>query len=272
MTLREQIQRWRTHVSKRLVEMRRQFARYLRGADLRGLDVRRWLMMDLKEFGPQLKALWLEGRNAPMLGGFRLQDVARWPRLFRQGVLLLSFALVFVCAALLWWPEPSERWTLQRQETEVLKRRYVQVSTQSQMKPVFEQQILALESQFGDMLEKIPASLETVQVLQQISRAARDSGLRLQWFKPLPEVQEDAYAVLPVDIRLAGSYHAVGRFLEAVSHMKHLITVDVLMASDSTSPGDLVLATRLKAYRGDDTSRTPSPGVGPATEAINEPR
>ena len=228
--------------------------------------------MDLKELGPQLKVLWLEGRHASMLGGFRLQEITRWPRLFRQGVLLLTFVVVFFCAALLWWPEPSERRTLQRQETEALKRRYVQVSTQSQMKPVFEQQILALESQFGDMLEKIPASLETVQVLQQISRAARDSGLRLQWFKPLPEVQEDAYAVLPVDIRLVGSYHAVGRFLEAVSHMKHLITVDVLMASDSVSPGDLVLATRLKAYRGDDTRRAPSPSVGPATEAINEPR
>ena len=272
MKLHEQMQRRRAHVSKRLDGMRREFARYLRGAGLPRLDIRRWLAMDLKELGPQLKGLWLEGRNAPMLGGFRLQEVARWPRLFRHGVLLGSFVLVLFCAALLWWPESSERLTLQRQEAEALKRRYVQMSTQSRMKPVFEQQILALESQFGDMLEKIPASLETVQVLQQISRAARDSGLRLQWFKPLPEIQEDAYAVLPVDIRLVGSYHAVGRFLEAVSHMKHLITVDVLMTSDSASPGELVLATRLKAYRGDATRRVPSPGVDPATEAINEPR
>ena len=270
MKLREQMQGCRAQAAKRLGEMQRQFARHLRGARMPALDIRRWLAMDLKELGPQLKALCLEGRNASSLGGFRLQEVARWPRLFRHGVLLLSFALGFVCAALLWWPEALERLTLQRQETGTLKQRYVQVRTQSQMKPILEQQVLDMESQFGGMLEKIPASLETVQVLQQITRAARDSGLRLQWFKPLPEVQEDAYAVLPVDIRLVGSYHAVGRFLEAVSHMKHLITVDVLMASDNASPGDLILATRLKAYRGDDARRTPNPSF--ATETVDETR
>ncbi len=257
MTLREHMSSWRAQALNSIGTLRRRLSRQRRGGYVSGFDIKRWLAMDLKELGPQLKAFWRQARSTSVRRGFRMEDVAHWPRPFRVGVLLLSFVLAFCGAALLVWPEPAEQLALQRQETAALKLRYVQVRAQSQLKPVLEEQILELESQFGSMLEKIPASLETVQVLQQMTRAARDSGLRLHGFKPLPEVQEDAYAVLPVDIRLVGSYHAVGRFLEAVSHMKHLITVDVLMEADSANPGDLVLATRLKAYRADDARLAP---------------
>lgn len=43
------------------------------------------------------------------------------------------------------------------------------------------------------------------------------------------------------------------RFLEAVSGLKHLVTVDVMIESTPLAPGQNLLIARVKAYRGDPT-------------------
>ena len=222
----------------------------------RKIDLRRWFTMDLRELTQQIvvsiqrqssSKSWMSLRNVP---------VSDWPKTLRWSVLVTSFVTVFGIAASVLWLETWQRVRAQNHEVELLKARYLQVALQSAMRPAYEQQLGQIEAQFGEMLEMIPASLETVQVLDQVSNAAQASGLRLQWFKPAPEIPQDAYTVMPVDIRLVGSYHAVGHFLEAVSRMKHLITVDVLLEPVDATPGQLALATRVKAYRGDVSRKT----------------
>lgn len=242
--LRTRIDRWVTAVWRYGVSMATRWRSSLPG-------MKRWLSMDLGELGRQLQKSLHGSRILELPAGGEIRNVAQWPSVIRWAVLGTSFALVFGCAALLLWSEPLRRLDALALETEALKIRYVQLATQSMMTPHYEQQIAEIEAQFGGLLEMIPASLESVQVLHQISQAGRESGLRLQWFKPAPEILADAYVILPVDIRLVGNYHAVGRFLDAVSRMKHLITVDVILEAIDAAPGQLVLATQIKAYRGD---------------------
>lgn len=214
-------------------------------ADLH-MKLQRGLQMDLNDIWRQVvKNVRIGDRHDLRLN---IQD---WPRVLRWVVLDTVFMLVSAVASILLCSEPTNSLRMQSEEMNSMKARYLQVLTQSRMKVSYEEQIVQIESQFGEMLDMIPASLEAVQLLQQVGRAAQASGLKLQWFKPAPEIQEDAYVVLPVDIRLLGSYHAVGRFLEEISHMKHLITVDVMLEAVDSAPGQLVLATRIKGYRGD---------------------
>ena len=219
--------------------------------------MKHWLNMDVGELGRQFQKRLYRSWTREWSAGGQLRNVAEWSPAMRWVVLGTSFVVIFGCAAWLLWSDLLRRLDAQAHETEVLKIRYVQLAAQSMMTPQYEQQINEIEAQFGSLLEMIPASLESVQVLHQISQAARDSGLRLQWFKPAPEMPEDAYVILPVDIRLVGNYHAVGRFLDAVSRMKHLITVDVILEGADAAPGQLVLATQIKAYRGGDGARLP---------------
>lgn len=214
-------------------------------------DMKRWLSMDLGELGRHFQKSFGRSWILELSVGGQLRNIVEWPPAIRWVVLSASFLLVFGCAALVFWSDPLRHLDAQTHETEALKVRYVQLAEQSMMTPHYERQVADIEAQFGSLLEMIPASLESVQVLHQISQAARESGLRLQWFKPAPEIPEDAYVILPVDIRLVGNYHAVGRFLDAVSRMKHLITVDVILEAADAAPGQLVLATQIKAYRGD---------------------
>lgn len=217
--------------------------------------VRRWLQMDIRDIRRQIHLTLREG--GPSIDVARLTCVEAWSGRFRVGVLVCVYALALGLAAVFVWPASAQRLAAAAQDTLILKTRYTQVLTQSLMRAPYEEQIAQVEAQFGSLLTMIPASLETVQVLQQIARAAQASGLQLQWFKPAPEIREDAYVILPVDIRLTGSYHAVGRFLEAVSRMPHLITVDVVLEAVPSAPGQLALATRIKAYRGDVAKGAP---------------
>lgn len=242
--LRERTARWFSAMSRLRL-------RSWRGLPVSIVDLKRWLKMDLGELNRQLQGALHKSWAQEWSTSGQIRNIAQWSPMIRGMVLGAAFLFVFGCTAFVLWAEPLQRLDGQAHEANVLKIRYVRLAEQSKMLPDYEQQVAQIEAQFGDMLEMIPASLESVQVLQQISRAARESGLRLQWFKPAPEIPEDAYVILPVDIRLAGSYHAVGRFLDAVSRMKHLITVDVMLEALDTAPGQLVLATRIKAYRGD---------------------
>lgn len=244
LLLRQRCKLARDYMQQRVHQMRRPLL-------ARKFNMRQWLSMDLGELGRRLGAALQKSSSSGKWLDIREMRASDWPAALRWTMLSVVFVVVFGATALFSWSASWQQLAHQSQEVEALKARYVQVAVQSGLKPRYEQQLAQIEAQFGGMLEMIPASLETVHVLQQISRAAQASGLRLQWFKPGAEIQEDAYVILPVDVRLVGNYHAVGRFLEAVSRMKHLITVDVLLETADSAPGQLVLATKIKAYRGD---------------------
>lgn len=234
-----------------------------RGLRMRKLNWGRWLSMDLRELAQQIVVLMQKQSPAKSWVNLRDVPVSDWPMTLRWAIPAITFISVFGVAAFAFWSEPWQRLQAQTHEVELLKARYIQVTLQSTMRPGYEQQLGQIEAQFGEMLEMIPASLEIVQVLHQVSHAAQATGLRLQWFKPAPEIPQDAYTVMPVDIRLVGSYHAVGHFLEAVSRMKHLITVDVILEPVDTAPGQLALATKVKAYRGDMRLKAPPVNTQP---------
>ena len=248
-SLRWHVQRLRAYVD-RISLKPRQVPR------VRKIDLQRLLSMDLRELGQQIAVSVKKHASSRSSINFRDMPVSEWPKMLRWTLLGTTFLTAFGLAAFVFWAETWHQFQTRKHEVGLLKARYAQVAMQAAMRPAYQQQLEQVETQFGEMLEMIPASLETVQVLDQVSRAAQASGMRLQWFKPAPEVPQDAFIVMPVDIRLVGSYHAVGHFLEAVSRMKHLITVDVLLEPVDATPGQLALATRIKAYRGDLSHKT----------------
>ena len=236
--------------------LRRVMKRVNRPVSIRAPDIRRWMTMDVDDVVRRLLALMRRDLIIGMPGNISLSGVEHWPPMFRRMVWLLSFIVISAVSAFMFWGDALQRLEALDHETSLLKARYAQFASANSTLPRYEQQVAQIEAQFGEMLEMIPASLEVVQVLDQITQASRESGLQLQSFKPAPEMPADAYVILPVDIRLSGSYHAVGRFLESVSRMKHLLTVDVLLEAAGTVPGQLILSARVKAYRAKPVRQT----------------
>ena len=178
-----------------------------------------------------------------------------WPVWFRVSILCGVFLCVLSVVAIPIWSDVLGELRHKKQESHDQMLRYKRFAAEVSLQAQYRNHVEALEVSFGEMLEMIPAELEMVQVLNQFSQVARSSGVRLDLFKPESEVREESYAVLPVKMRLSGSFSDITRFLEAVSGMKHLVTVDIAIESNELEPGNNVLMAQVKAYRGDSTGQ-----------------
>lgn len=176
-------------------------------------------------------------------------DISQWTTRFRMAFLVLVFMAGVLMATLLLSSDSLNKVNVQNLEREVLKSRYLKYADQVDMLPVYQAQTEIILERFGELLDAIPAALEPIHVLSQINKAARDSGLQLEFFKPLAEEAHDYYMVLPVEIRLRGDYNSVARFMELVSKMQHLVTVDLVILASANHANQIVLSSLLKAYR-----------------------
>lgn len=194
-----------------------------------------------------MKALSVQRSSEFSLGS--IGDLAQWSLRFRMFFLGCAYTLLLAIGGVVTWSGSQYKIQVLTQELQILQARYLTYAQQVELLPTYQRQVAQIVEQFGSLLDAIPAALESVYILKQITLAAKESGLHLELFKPLAEEVQPYYVVLPVEIRLRGDYSSMARFLEVVSKMKHLITVDVVIAPAVNDEGQIVLASLLKAYR-----------------------
>ena len=206
-----------------------------------------WWKKDIKELLVDINSQRLRIDSAMTLQS--IADISCWTMRFRVTVLLLVFVLGVLLGTFSISSGTLNDIDAQIVEREVLKKRYLRYAEQVDMLPVYRIQTETILERFGELLDAIPAALESVHVLTQLNKAAKVSGLQLEFFKPLGEEVHAYYVVLPIEIRLRGDYTAIANFLELVSRMQHLVTVDVVILPSATHANQIVLASLLKAYR-----------------------
>lgn len=181
----------------------------------------------------------------------QFRDIKGWPLWFRAMILSLVFAMTLGITATWFWGESFDELRVLETELSMQQAQFRRMAYEISLLENRQERIRIIDDRFGQMLELIPAELEIVQVLDQVNKVTNESGMKLQSFVPDPEIIEEAYATLPITLELSGSFDAAGRFLEAVSRLQHLVTMDVILESKEATPGKLHFTARLKAYRGD---------------------
>ncbi len=98
----------------------------------------------------------------------------------------------------------------------------------------------------------LPKRKEIPALLRNISDLGKNAGLDFLFFKPEPEKPKDFYAEIPVDISIDGPYHNMGFFLDQVSKLSRIVTVNnIKMGSPHKEGGEMFLKStcRLTTYR-----------------------
>lgn len=208
---------------------------------------RPWWQYDIRELIVELNRRSWKVESVANLA--KISGVSQWTLRFRLFILSGIYGVSLMLAILVVFPATLGDVQREAHERKILEARYLKYADQVDLLPVYQTQSSMILERFGTLLDSIPASLEAVHVLSQINKAAKESGLYLELFKPLAEEVHPYYVVLPVDIRLRGDYNAIAKFLEFVSGMKHLVTVDVVILPSATHENQIVLASLLKAYR-----------------------
>lgn len=113
------------------------------------------------------------------------------------------------------------------------------------------QQLEDIQSSFGDMLKRLPNKTEVAGLLVDISQQGLGAGLEFELFKPGTEQPAEFYMELPIEIRVTGDYHQLGRFVSGVADLPRIVTQhDITIKFKSQDkPDQLMMETIAKTYR-----------------------
>jgi type IV pilus assembly protein PilO len=109
-----------------------------------------------------------------------------------------------------------------------------------------------VQRQFLEASLLLPDEKEIPSLLATISGQATASGLDVLSFKPLAEKPQQFFAEIPVDIGVQGPYHNVGVFLDKISKLPRVVSVNnIKMDSPKQTGGEMILNStfQLVTYR-----------------------
>jgi type IV pilus assembly protein PilO len=109
----------------------------------------------------------------------------------------------------------------------------------------FKTQVSDLEARLHALLRELPESREIPGMIRQISDVGVRTGLQIHGIKPQPEQRKEFYAEIPIQVRVKGPYHAVGRFFDDLVHLERIISVDGVQI-EATSQETQCLATTFR--------------------------
>lgn len=118
--------------------------------------------------------------------------------------------------------------------------------------PKHEQDFLKAKEIFELTSVLLPKSQEIPDLLRNISDLGRQSGLDFLSFIPGVETPKDFYAEIPLDIKIRGPYHNLGLFLDKISKLERIVTVNNVKTEKVDLEGNEILLTsscRLLTYR-----------------------
>ncbi|MDH7498890.1 MAG: type 4a pilus biogenesis protein PilO [candidate division NC10 bacterium] len=98
-------------------------------------------------------------------------------------------------------------------------------------------EIAALESQLSDALLVLPEEKEIPTLLVNINSLGLKSGIEFLLFRPGGLIMRDFYGEFPVQMKVQGTYHGLGRFFDMISKMPRIVNVSELKISP-LAPGE----------------------------------
>ena len=132
-----------------------------------------------------------------------INDVGRWPLVFRAAVIALVF--VAVSALGIWFTiikDKAPQLARAEQEEQELRITFENKQRKAANYDAYRAQLSQIEQSFGTMLRQLPGKTEIPSLIVDISQTGLAAGLQEKLFRPEPEIPRDFYAEKPIRIRL----------------------------------------------------------------------
>jgi len=211
---------------------------------------------------------WLDGLRKINLSELDVNNLGGWPPAVKTiaGVLLM-----IVILALGYNFHISDLGDeLQRAQTQeqTLKDQFATKAFQASNLEAYTQQMTEMETSFGAMLRQLPSDTEVPGLLEDITRTGLGSGLEFEEIKLLPEVTQQFYIELPIQITVTGNYHDLGTFVSGVSSLPRIVTLHDFEVKPVVDGNTTLLRMNIlaKTYRYHDSDKDKPKGAGQAQD------
>lgn len=164
------------------------------------------------------------------LKGFDVNDLdfnnaGSWPGPIKAIVLVLVFVLIL--GAGYWFAIKDQYSSLDRAESEesALKEQYRAKAFKVANLEAYREQMKEMEESFGALLKQLPADTEVPGLLEDITNTGLGTGLQIDRIGLQPEVSQEFYVELPIEIEVRGTYHDLASFVSGVASLPRIVTL-----------------------------------------------
>ena len=181
-----------------------------------------------------------------------VNDVGRWPLLFRAAVIVIVFAAVLFAGVYFTIIKDKHPQLQRAQDDETtLRVTFENKQRKAANYDAYKAQLAQIEQSFGTMLRQLPGETEIPSLIVDVSQTGLASGLQEKLFQPQPEIPRDFYAEKPIKIRLSGGYHEIANFVSGVAALPRIVTLhDInITPEDQNSFDRLSLEVTAQTYR-----------------------
>lgn len=179
------------------------------------------------------------------------QDPGRWPLPVRLGVIATFFVVVSV--ALIYfgvWTQKKDELARYQNEEQTLRQEFRTKQAKAVNLDLYKQQLDEIQKSFGTMLRQLPGATEVADLVRDISTTTAQAGLRQDVLKKLPEEPKEFYALVPIQIRLTGSYHQMGDWVSSIAALPRIVTLHNVSIKQADKNADqLQMDVTARTYR-----------------------
>ena len=181
-----------------------------------------------------------------------INDVGRWPFVFRAAVIAIVFVAVSTMG--IWFTIVKDKApALERaqQLEQELRTAFEDKQTKAANYDAYRAQLSQIEQSFGTMLRQLPGETEIPSLIVDISQTGLAAGLQEKLFRPEAEIPRDFYAEKPIRIRLSGGYHEIANFVSGIAALPRIVTlhnIDITRENND-SYDQLSLEVTAQTYR-----------------------
>lgn len=183
-----------------------------------------------------------------------LNNIGSWPAAVRALACLIALVAVLALGYFMHLTDLQDTLDRHAQEEVTLKEQFSAKVRQAANLEEYKEQMKLMEASFEALLRQLPSDTEVPGLLEDITSAGLNSGLEFEEIKLLPEVTQQFYIELPIQVKVFGSYHDLATFVSAVAGMPRIVTlhdfsIDPVVAGNSSK---LAMNILVKTYRYND--------------------
>lgn len=181
-------------------------------------------------------------------------NLGAWPVPVKVITCILLLAVVLVLGYNFHLKDLEAELDQKRAEETSLKEQFASKAFQAANLEAYKEQMKEMEVSFGALLRQLPSDTEVPGLLEDITRTGLGSGLEFEEIKLQPEVAQQFYIELPIQISVVGAYHDLATFVSGVSSLPRIVTLHDFsikpVSADNTSK--LRMSILAKTYRYND--------------------
>lgn len=179
-----------------------------------------------------------------------LDNIGQWPPLAKLVLAIFFAVIVLVLGYVLFIGDKITMLEQAVGEEATLRTQYQSKYHVAANLELFQAQMEEAEAMFATQLKSLPESHETPGLLDDITFVGTTSDLTFTNLSWQPEISQEIYIELPINIEVLGNYHDFGSFVSKIAGLPRIVTVhDFVIEQAQKDSNKLKLKLQAKTYR-----------------------